>query len=150
MEPDKAEEKFIEILLVEDNPADVDMLQETFKESKIANNLHVVNDGELAMDFLHKRGEFAASPRPDLVLLDIGLPKKSGLEVLAEIKADPDLKRIPVIILTTSKSEEDILKSYDLHANSYITKPVHLSEFFEVVKSIENFWFSIVKLPPRS
>ena len=149
MEPDKPMEMFVDILLVEDNPADVNLLRETFRESKIANNLHVVNDGERAMDFLHNRGEFAAAPRPDLVLLDIGLPKKNGLEVLAEIKTDPDLMLIPVIILTTSKAEEDIFRSYDLHANSYITKPVHLSEFFEVVKSIENFWFGIVKLPPR-
>ena len=149
MEPDKPKGMFVDILLVEDNPADVNLLRETFRESKIANNLHVVNDGERAMDFLHNRGEFAAAPRPDLVLLDIGLPKKNGLEVLAEIKTDPDLMLIPVIILTTSKAEEDIFRSYDLHANSYITKPVHLSEFFEVVKSIENFWFGIVKLPPR-
>jgi CheY-like chemotaxis protein len=149
MEPDKPKDEFVEILLIEDNPADVNMLQETFEESKIANRLSVVNDGERAMDFLHKRGDFAASPRPDLVLLDLGLPKKGGLEVLAEIKADPDLKRIPVIVLTTSKAEADILRSYDLHANSFITKPVHLSEFFEVVKGIEDFWFGIVKLPPR-
>src|SRR6185369_8714715 len=140
---------FVEILLVEDNPADVNMLQESFLESKIANVLHVVNDGEAALNFLYKREEFADAHRPDLVLLDIGLPKKNGLEVLAEIKADPDLRRIPVIILTTSKADEDILKSYDLHVNSYITKPVHLSELFEVMKGIENFWFGIAKLPPR-
>jgi CheY-like chemotaxis protein len=140
---------FVEILLVEDNPADVNILRESFRESKVANELHVVNDGEGALDFLYKRGAFAAVPRPDLVLLDIGLPKKSGLEVLAEVKADPDLRRIPVIILTTSKAEEDIFKSYDLHANSFITKPVHLAELFEVLKSIEDFWFGIVKLPPR-
>jgi chemotaxis family two-component system response regulator Rcp1 len=143
------EGKFVEILLVEDNPADVHLLQETFQESKIANHLNVVKDGDLAMDFLHNRGEYAAAPRPDLVLLDIGLPKKSGLEVLAEIKSDPRLRRIPVIMLTTSKAEADILKSYDLHANSFITKPVHLSELFKVVKEIEEFWFEIVKLPPR-
>jgi CheY-like chemotaxis protein len=149
MQHDKLEVIFIEILLVEDNPADVNMLREIFQESRISNNLHVVNDGELAMDFLYKRGKFAVSPRPDLVLLDIGLPKKGGLEVLAEIKGDPDLKRIPVIMLTTSKAEEDVFKSYDLHANSYITKPVHLNQLFEVVKSIEDFWFGIVKLPRR-
>ena len=142
-------ELFVEILLVEDNPADVNMMQETLRESKIANNLYVVSDGEQAMDFLHNQGDYAAAPRPDLILLDIGLPKKSGLEVLAEVKADLDLRQIPIIILTTSKSEEDIFKSYDLHANSYITKPVHLSELFEVVRGIEDFWFSIVKLPPR-
>jgi two-component system, chemotaxis family, response regulator Rcp1 len=136
-----------QILLVEDNPAHADMLRETLKQIKIANNLYVVEDGELAMDFLHKRGEFAASPRPGLVLLDLGLPKKNGFEVLAEIKADPDLKRIPVVILTTSKSEEDILKSYDLHANTFIRKPVNLNQFLEVVKSIENYWFIIAELP---
>jgi CheY-like chemotaxis protein len=140
---------FVEILLVEDNPADVNILRERFLESKVANELHVVNDGEAALDFLHRRGEFAVAPHPDLVLLDIGLPKKNGLEVLAEIKADPELRHVPVIILTTSKAEEDIFKSYDLHANSYITKPVHLSELFEVLKTIEDFWFGIVKLPPR-
>src|SRR6185369_2237804 len=112
---------FVEILLVEDNPADVNMLQESFLESKVANELHVVDDGEAALDFLHKRGEFATAPHPDLILLDLGLPKINGLEVLAEIKADPDLRHIPVIILTNSKAEEDIFKGYDLHANSYIT-----------------------------
>ena len=146
---DIPKEIFVEILLVEDNLADVNMLRETFRESKIANNLHVVNDGELAMDFLYNRGKFATAPRPDLILLDIGLPRKNGLEVLGEIKSDPKLRSIPVIILTTSKAENDIFKSYDLHANSFITKPVHLSEFFEVVKSIEDFWFKIVKLPTR-
>lgn len=142
-------DRFAKILLVEDNPADVDILRESFLESKVANQLHVVNDGEAALDFLRRRGEFAAAPHPDLILLDIGLPKKNGLEVLAEIKADPELRHIPVIILTTSAAEEDIFKSYDLHANSYITKPVHLSELFEVMKTIEDFWFGIVKLPPR-
>lgn len=146
---DKMPDRFIDILLVEDNPADVNMLREIFEESPLGNNLHVVTDGELAMDFLYNRGAYAAVPRPDLILLDIGLPKKGGLEVLAEVKGDPELKRIPVILLTTSKSEEDILKGYDLHANSYITKPVHLEQLFEVVKSIENFWFGIAKLPPR-
>lgn len=149
MKHDNGKQLFVKILLVEDNPAHANLLRETFQEGKIANKLHVVNDGERAMDFLYKRGEFAASPRPDLVMLDIALPKKGGLEVLAEIKGDPDLKRIPVIMLTASKSEEDILKSYDLHANSYITKPVHLDQLIEIVKGIENFWFSIVKLPPR-
>jgi CheY-like chemotaxis protein len=142
-------ELFAEILIIEDNPADVDMIRETLRESKIANNLSVVSDGEVAMDFLHKRGEYAAAPRPDLILLDIILPKKSGLEVLAEVKADPDLRRIPIIVLTSSKAEEDIFKSYDLHANSYISKPVHLSELFQVIRGIEDFWFGIVKLPSR-
>ncbi|HXE95549.1 MAG TPA: response regulator [Dongiaceae bacterium] len=149
MSDEKPDEGFVEILLVEDNPADVNMLQESFRDSKVANELHVVNDGEAALDYLYKRGEFADTHRPDLVLLDIGLPRKNGLEVLAEVKADPGLRRIPVIILTTSKAEEDILRSYDLHVNSYITKPVHLSELFEVMKRIEDFWFGIVKLPPR-
>jgi len=149
MEAGKAKGEMIEILLVEDNPADVYMLRKSFNESRIVNTLHVVNDGELALDFLYNRGDFAAAPRPDLVLLDIGLPKKSGLEVLAEIKADPELMRIPVIILTTSRAEEDVLKSYNLHANSYISKPVHLEELFLVIKQIEGFWLSIVRLPPR-
>jgi two-component system, chemotaxis family, response regulator Rcp1 len=139
--------EIVEILLVEDNPAHADLLRETLKQSKIANNLYVVEDGELAMDFLYKRGEFAASPRPGLVLLDLGLPKKNGFEILAEIKEDPDLKRIPVVILTTSESEEDILKSYDLHANTFIRKPVNLKQFLEVVKNIENYWFIIAELP---
>ena len=127
----------------------MNILQEGFFESKVANKLHVVNNGEAALDFLHRKGYFAGAPHPDLILLDIGLPKKSGLDVLAEVKADPELRPIPVVILTTSKAEEDIFKSYDLHANSYITKPVHLSELFEVLKIIEDFWFGIVKLPPR-
>ena len=149
MSDEKPDEGFVKILLVEDNPADVNMLQESFLESKVANELHVVNDGEAALDYLYKRGEFTGAHRPDLVLLDIGLPRKNGLEVLAEVKADPDLRRIPVIILTTSKADEDILRSYDLHVNSYINKPVHLNELFEVMKTIEDFWFGIVKLPPR-
>jgi CheY-like chemotaxis protein len=143
------DELFVEILLVEDSSADVNMVREILRESKITNNLSVVSDGEAALDFLHRRGEYAAAPRPDLVLLDIGLPRVSGLEVLEEVKADPVLRQIPIIILTTSKAEEDIFASYDLHANSFITKPVHLSDLFEVVKGIENFWFGIVKLPPR-
>ena len=143
------DEMFAEILLVEDNPADVNMIRETLRECKITNNLSVVDNGERALDFLYRRGEYAAALRPDLILLDIGLPGISGLEVLAEVKADPDLRQIPVIVLTSSKAEEDIFKSYDLHANSFITKPVHLTDLFEVVKGIENFWFGIVKLPPR-
>lgn len=143
------DEMFVEILLVEDNPADVNIIRETFRECKITNNLSVLDNGERALDFLYRRGEYSAAPRPDLILLDIGLPGISGLEVLAEVKADPDLRQIPVIVLTTSKAEEDIFRSYDLHANSFITKPVHLTDLFEVVKGIENFWFSIVKLPPR-
>ena len=142
-------ERNIHILLVEDNPADVNMMQETLEESMVAATLHVVSDGEAAIRFLHHEGAFAAVPRPDLVLLDIGLPKKNGLEVLAEVKGDPLLRRIPVIILTTSKAEEDILKSYDLHANSYITKPVHLDGFLQLVRSLKEFWLDTAKLPPR-
>lgn len=147
MAADKTNLEPIEILLVEDNPAHADMMRETLKDSRIANNLSVVGDGEMATNFLHKLGEFATSPRPDLVLLDLGLPKKNGLEVLAEIKTDPELKRIPVVILTSSKSEEDVLRTYDLQANTFITKPVHLSELLEVVRNIENYWFVIAKLP---
>ena len=149
MAHDKGAVKIVDILVVEDNLADANMLRELFEEGKIANNLYVVTDGESAIDFLRKKGEFSTSPRPDLILLDIGLPKKGGIEVLADIKADPELRRIPVIMLTTSSAEDDILKSYDLHANSYINKPVGLSQFFEVVQSIEDFWFGSVKLPPR-
>ena len=137
----------VEILLVDDNPADVRLTLETFKETKMRNNLSVVMDGEEALLFLRHKGKYADVPRPDLILLDLNLPKKDGREVLAEIKGDPDLKRIPVVILTVSRAEQDILKSYNLHANCYITKPVDLGQFVVVVKSIENFWLSIVKLP---
>jgi CheY-like chemotaxis protein len=139
--------KPIDILLVEDNPGDSRLAVEALKESKLRNNLHIVTDGMEAMDFLYKRGKHAQVPRPDLILLDLNLPKKDGREVLAEIKADPDLKRIPVVILTISKAEEDVLKSYNLHANCFITKPLDLSQFVTVVKSIEDFWLTIVKLP---
>ena len=138
----------VEILLVEDNPGDVRLMQESFKESKVRNTLHVVRDGVEALAFLRGGGEYADAPRPDLVLLDLNLPKKDGREVLAEIKEDPDLKRIPVVVLTISKAEEDILKSYNLHANCYITKPIDLEQFLGVVKAIDEFWFTIVKLPP--
>lgn len=141
--------KSIEILLVEDNPGDVDLAREALETGKVRNNLHVVGDGEAAMAFLRRRGEYASAPHPDLVLLDLNLPKKDGREVLAEIKADHDLKRIPVVILTTSKAEEDILKSYNLHANCYITKPIDLNQFTKVVHAIEEFWFTIVRLPPN-
>jgi CheY-like chemotaxis protein len=139
----------IEILLVEDNPADVRLTQENFKETKISNNLHVVNDGDEAIDFLRREGKYAHSVRPDLILLDLNLPKKNGREVLEEIKADDKLKRIPVVILTVSKADEDIINAYNLHANCYITKPVDLNQFVKVVKSIEDFWLSIVKLPQK-
>ena len=139
--------KPIEILLVEDNPGDVRLVREALKEGKVRNILHVVGDGVEAITFLHKQGEYSKNPRPDLILLDLNLPKKDGREVLAEIKADDNLKRIPVVVLTTSQSEKDILKSYDLYANCYITKPVDLDKFLEVVKSIEDFWLTVVKLP---
>jgi two-component system, chemotaxis family, response regulator Rcp1 len=139
--------KPIDILLVEDNPGDSRLAVEALKESKLRNNLHIVTDGMEAMDFLYKRGKHAQVPRPDLILLDLNLPKKDGREVLAEIKSDPDLKRIPVVILTISKAEEDVLKTYNLHANCFITKPLDLSQFVTVVKSIEDFWLTIVKLP---
>ena len=141
--------KPIEILLVEDNPGDADLAMEALHDSKILNEVHHVLDGEEAMLFLRKKGKYAQSPRPDLVLLDLNMPKKDGREVLDEIKSDPDLKRIPVVILTVSKDEEDILKSYNLHANCYITKPIDLHQFLKVVHTIEDFWLTVVKLPPK-
>ncbi len=140
----------IEILLAEDNPGDVRLTREALKENKVQNNLHVASDGVEAMEFLRKIGRHANAPTPDLVLLDLNMPRKDGREVLAEIKADAHLRKIPVVILTTSEAESDVLKSYDLHANCYITKPIDLNRFIEVVKSIQEFWFSIVKLPPNS
>ena len=134
----------IEILLVEDNPADVRLTQEALREGKVRNNLHVARDGEEALAFLRREGE----PRPDLILLDLNLPRRDGREVLQEIKSDPRLKTIPVVVLTTSGAEADIVKSYSLHANCYITKPVDLDQFITVVKSIDDFWLTIVKLPP--
>jgi CheY-like chemotaxis protein len=137
----------IQVLLVEDNPGDVRLTKEALKEGKLLNQLTVVGDGVEALLFLRKEGIYADAPQPELILLDLNLPKKDGREVLAEIKADPNLRRIPVVVLTTSSSEEDILKIYDLHANCYITKPVDLEQFMGVVKSIEDFWVSVVKLP---
>lgn len=143
--------KPIEILLVEDNPGDIDLIKEALETSKIYNALSVVNDGEEAINFLRKKGEYINNAvHPDVVLLDLNLPKKNGQEVLAEIKSDKDLMRIPVVILTSSRNEEDILKSYNLHANCYITKPIDLNQFIKVVQSIEDFWFTIVKLPPKA
>ena len=139
----------IEILLVEDNPGDVRLTQEALREGKVRNHLHVAADGVEALEFLRREGQHAHAPQPDLILLDLNLPKKGGREVLAEIKEDPELRRIPVVILTVSKAEEDVLKSYNLHANCYITKPVNLDQFLEVVKSIEDFWLTVVMLPPR-
>ena len=137
----------VEILLVEDNPGDVRLTLEAFKENKMHNNLHVVGDGVEALAFLRREDQYADVPRPDLILLDLNLPKKDGREVLTDIKDDENLRRIPVVILTTSRAEEDILKTYDLHVNCYITKPVDLDEFIRVMRSIEDFWLTIVKLP---
>lgn len=139
----------VEILLVEDNPGDVRLTQENFKESKIRNNLSVVDDGVEALAFLRREGRYGDAVRPDVILLDLNLPRKDGREVLKEIKADPELRRIPVVILTISNADEDIIKSYDLHANCYITKPIDLEQFGKVVKSISDFWLTMVKLPPR-
>jgi CheY-like chemotaxis protein len=139
--------KPIDILLVEDNPGDVRLIQEALREAKVRNRMTVAGDGEAAMNCLHKLGEYANEPKPGLILLDLNLPRKNGFEVLQEIKADKHLKRIPVVILTTSQAEQDILKSYDLYANAFITKPVDLDQFLAVVKSIEGFWLEIVKLP---
>ena len=137
----------IEVLLVEDNPGDVRLTKEALKEGRILNNVSVVGDGVEALLFLRRQGKYAEAPQPDLILLDLNLPKKDGREVLAEIKADPNLRRIPVVVLTTSSAEEDILRTYDLHANCYITKPVDLEQFLRLVKSIEDFWVTIVRLP---
>lgn len=137
----------VEILLVEDNPGDVRLTIEALKEGKVRNNLSVAQDGVEAIQFLRRQGKFAGAVRPDIILLDLNLPKKSGREVLEEIKEDEDLRRIPVVVLTTSSAEEDILRSYDLHVNCYITKPVDMEQFINVVKAIDSFWFSIVTLP---
>jgi two-component system, chemotaxis family, response regulator Rcp1 len=140
----------VEILLVEDNPADVRLTRESFREGKVRNNLHVVSDGVEAMAWLRREGRHADAVRPDIILLDLNLPKKDGRAVLAEIKGDSDLARIPVIVLTISQSEQDIHKAYDLHANCYISKPINLDEFIRVIRSVEDFWLTIVKLPERN
>jgi CheY-like chemotaxis protein len=137
----------IEILLIEDNPGDVELTKIALEDSKISVNLNVVEDGVEAIAFLRREGKYTQVPHPDIVFLDLNLPKKDGREVLAEIKADEKLKRIPVVVLTTSQAEEDILKVYNLSANCYITKPVDFEQFVKIVQSIENFWFTIVKLP---
>jgi len=137
----------IEIMLVEDNPADVRLTRETLKEGKVRNHLHVVSDGVEALAWLRREGKFTDAARPDVILLDLNLPKKDGREVLAEIKGDRDLGRIPVIVLTISQAEQDILAAYDLRANCFISKPIDLDEFIKVVRSIEDFWLTIVKLP---
>ncbi|HEY9641786.1 MAG TPA: response regulator [Coleofasciculaceae cyanobacterium] len=139
----------VEILLVEDSPGDVRLTQEVLKDDKFHNRLHVVEDGVQAIAFLHHQEPYVDAPQPDLILLDLNLPKKDGREVLEIIKAHKQLKRIPVIILTTSRSEEDIIKAYDLHANCYITKPMDLDQFIKVIQLIEEFWLNTVKLPPE-
>ena len=138
----------VEILLVEDNPGDVRLTQEALKEGKVYSNLHWAKDGVEALEFLKREGKHANAPRPDIILLDLNLPKKDGREVLAVIKRDAELKQIPVVVLTTSKAEEDVLKSYELHANCYVTKPVDLEKFIQVVQSIDRFWLTVVTLPP--
>jgi CheY-like chemotaxis protein len=142
------ENRPVEILLVEDNPGDERLTREALKEGKVYSNLHWVKDGVEAMQFLRREGKYADVPRPDIILLDLNLPKKDGREVLQDIKNDDKLKRIPVVVLTTSKAEEDVLRSYNLHANCYVTKPVDLEKFIVVVKSIDVFWLTVVTLPP--
>ena len=141
--------KPVEILLVEDNAGDVGLIEEVFEEAKIRNNIHVAEDGEEAMLYLRGKGKFSGSPRPDIIILDFNLPNKDGREVLREIKEDDKLKNIPVVVLTTSNAEKDILRAYELHANAYITKPIDFNQFIKVVGSIENFWLEIVQLPTK-
>jgi chemotaxis family two-component system response regulator Rcp1 len=140
----------LEILLVEDNPGDVDLTKASLRRSKLSNRLTVATDGEEALAILGREGQYAQFPQPDLILLDLNLPKKSGVEVLAEIKRDPTLRRIPVVIMTSSKAEEDIVRTYDLHANCYVTKPVDLDQFRNVVRAITEFWFTLVRLPSNT
>jgi CheY-like chemotaxis protein len=140
----------IDILIVEDNKGDARLIKEVFYENKIFNSLQFVNDGIEALDYLNSRGKFKGAGLPDLIILDLNLPRKDGREVLAEIKSDRKLKHIPVVVMTISQAEEDVLKSYNLHANCYITKPIDLKHFIEVIRSIEDFWFSVVKLPPKN
>ena len=145
-----SESRWVDILLVEDNPGDVRLTEEALREGKVKNRLHVVNDGVEAIDFLRCEGKYSDAVKPDLILLDLNLPRKDGREVLKEIKADPGLRVIPIVVLTTSAAEEDILKTYNLHANCYITKPVDLEQFLKIVRTIEDFWLSVVKLPVPS
>ena len=139
----------IDILLVEDNPGDVRLTKEALREGKVYSNLHTVKDGVEAMEYLRREGKYKEAPRPDIILLDLNLPRKDGREVLEEIKSDDKLKRIPVVVLTTSKAEEDVLRTYNLHANCYVTKPVDLEKFMVVVKTIDIFWLTVVTLPPN-
>jgi len=144
-----SEREPVEILLAEDNPGDVKLTRKALEQGNLVNNLHVVNDGVEAMAFLHNEGEYAGKPRPDLVLLDLNMPRMSGREVLEAVKGDEELKRIPVVVLTSSEAEEDIVSSYEMHANAYLTKPVDFDGFIDIVGTIENFWLEVVKLPPE-
>ena len=146
---DLSDARPVEILLVEDSPGDVRLTQEALKDSKLLNNLHVTRDGVEAMDFLQRKGKYESAVRPDVVLLDLNMPRKDGRQVLKEVKEDEELKRIPIVILTISKADEDIIRTYELGANCYITKPVDLEQFNKVVKAIDNFWFEVVTLPPK-
>jgi two-component system, chemotaxis family, response regulator Rcp1 len=139
----------IEILLIEDNPADIRLTQEAFREARLQNTLHVVQDGVSAMSFIRQTAPFQQAPRPDLILLDLNLPKKDGREVLKEIKSDPHIRTIPVVVLTTSDDEADVLRSYDLHANAYLVKPIDILQFIKMIQTLEDFWLSVVKLPPK-
>ena len=147
MSPDEREP--IEILLAEDNPGDVKLTQKALDQGDLLNNLHVVNDGIETMKFLRKEGEYAETPMPDLLLLDLNMPKKDGRQVMQDMDADPQLRRIPVVVLTSSEAEEDIIRSYELSANAYLTKPVDFDGFVEIINRLENFWFEIVKMPPK-
>ena len=139
----------IEILLIEDSPSDANLTMQSLQQAKITNRLHWVEEGEAAMDFLYQRGEYINAPRPDLIVLDLNLPGMDGREILADVKADPDLRRIPVVVLTTSSNEEDVFRSYDLNANCYVTKPFNVQQFIQVVQLISDFWLTAVKLPPE-
>ena len=145
---DRLQSQVVDVLLVEDDPGDVLMTREAFGQHKISNELHVVTDGEQALQFLRRTGDYADAPRPGLILLDLNLPRRDGLEVLAEVKADPVLKVIPVVILTTSQAQQDVLRSYTLHANAYVSKPVDFETFMEVIRQIDNFFVTVVKLAP--
>lgn len=136
------------ILLAEDNPGDARLTTEALKDGRFLCQVHLTKDGVEAMEFLHRKGQYSNAPRPDLVFLDLNMPRKDGREVLEEMKEDPELKRIPVVVLTTSEAEQDLCRSYDLHANCYIIKPLDVDQFFQIVRAIEDFWFNIVKLPP--
>ena len=147
-QPDRVKPAWlVQILLVEDSPGDVELTRQALADAKVANTVHVVEDGEAAIDFVHQRGAHSDAPRPDLVLLDLNLPKKDGREVLTDLKGDPDLHSIPVVVLTTSAADSDVLRSYDEHVNSYIRKPVRFEEFMRVIRSIDDYWFGIVSLP---